>query len=255
MVSPPSGDALLAPHDPMPLLAHRPFALPRRPWVMVQRWHDVTFLHWELAPSVLRPLVPAGLELDLFDGRAWLAVTPLRMSGVRLRWLPPVPTASSFPEINVRTYVRAAGRPGVWFFSLDASSALAVAVAKACFGLPYFRARMRVERGGGGILYASERLGGRAALDFRCAPRGAPRRDGKTLLEAFLTERYCLFTRTRRGLRVTHVHHAPWPLQDADAAIERNTMAPAGISLVGAPAFAHYAPFVDVRVWAPASIQ
>src|SRR6478736_184531 len=109
--------------------AHRPWSLPDGPWTMTQTWHDLLFAHWRIRLDVMRPLVPRELEIDTFDGSAWIGVVPFRMSAVRMRGLPPVPGASAFPELNVRTYVRYGGRAGVWFFSLDAESALAVFAA------------------------------------------------------------------------------------------------------------------------------
>src|SRR2546423_13863753 len=101
---------------------HRPIPLPQKPWIMVQRWHDLLFAHWEITADKLRHLVPSQLELDLFQGRAYVAVTPFHMSGIRARWLPPLPGLSRFPELNVRTYVRYQGVSGGWFFSLDAAN-------------------------------------------------------------------------------------------------------------------------------------
>jgi uncharacterized protein YqjF (DUF2071 family) len=112
---------------------------------MAMTWHDLLFAHWPLPTEALAPLLPDGVELDLFDGEAWLGIVPFRMSGVRLRRLPPLPGTGAFPELNVRTYVRAGGKPGVWFFSLDARSALAVAIARAWFRLPYHRGLLRGE--------------------------------------------------------------------------------------------------------------
>jgi uncharacterized protein YqjF (DUF2071 family) len=122
--------------------AHRPWPLPMGSWVMAQTWHDLLFAHWPVDTQRLRTLIPEPLEIDQFDGQAWLAVVPFRMSGIRLRWTPAVPWLSAFPELNVRTYVKSGGRPGVWFFSLDAGNALALAIARAWFHLPYYRARM-----------------------------------------------------------------------------------------------------------------
>ena len=109
---------------------------------MVQRWHDLLFAHWRCPVSDLRALIPAALEIDTFDSTAWIGVIPFYMSGVRLRGAPPVPTAHAFEEMNVRTYVTLDGRPGVWFFSLDAASSLAVIGARVGVSLPYFRAAM-----------------------------------------------------------------------------------------------------------------
>jgi hypothetical protein len=111
--------------------AHRPWPLPAEPWVMAQTWHDLLFCHWRLPVEALRPHVPAELELETFDGSGWLGVTPFLLDGLRLRNLPPVPLLSRFLEVNLRTYVRAGGRPGIWFFSLDAASRLAVEGARA----------------------------------------------------------------------------------------------------------------------------
>src|SRR5258708_37918474 len=119
-------------------LAPGPWRLPRGPWIMAQRWHDVLFAHWRVPPESLRPLIPEGLGLDLFQGQAWLGVVPFRMTGVRPRLVPPLPWLSAFPELNVRTYVVAGGKPGVWFFSLDAAIRLAGPVPAAWFGFPTF---------------------------------------------------------------------------------------------------------------------
>jgi uncharacterized protein YqjF (DUF2071 family) len=127
-------------------VAHRPWPLPPGGWVMAQIWHDLLFAHWPVPQAVLRPRIPAQLAVDTFDGQGWLGVVPFRMSGVRLRGTPRVPWLSAFPELNVRTYVVADGKPGVWFFSLDAGNAIAVAIARAWFHLPYFRARMSMSR-------------------------------------------------------------------------------------------------------------
>src|ERR1041384_3644254 len=99
---------------------------PAGPWVMVQRWHDLLFAHWRCPISDLRPLIPQPLEIETYDGDAWISVIPFYMSGVRMRWSPPIPTTSAFQEINVRTYVTLDNRPGIWFFSLDCESSLAV---------------------------------------------------------------------------------------------------------------------------------
>src|SRR5436190_21397121 len=116
---------------------HRAIAPPARPWIMWQRWHDLLFAHWPLPPEVLRPLVPSGLTLDTFSGQAWISVVPFRMTGIRPRWLPAPPGMSATPELNVRTYVTVDGKPGVYFFSLDAALYPAVVVARTMFRLNY----------------------------------------------------------------------------------------------------------------------
>src|ERR671913_672126 len=136
---------------------HRPYPVPSGPWALSMRWQNLLFMHWPVREEVLRPLIPSALTLDTFDGSAWLGVVPFRMSGVRPRSLPRVPWLSNFPELNVRTYVTAEGRPGIWFFSLDAHNPVAVRLARATFHLPYFDAEMSCHHSGGKILYRSVR--------------------------------------------------------------------------------------------------
>src|SRR5579883_2963608 len=136
---------------------HRDYPLPDGPWVMTQIWHELLFAHWPLAPASLRPLIPSLLDLDTFEGEAWLGVVPFRMSHVRPRGIPPIEGLSSFPELNVRTYVSARGLPGVYFFSLDAGNPVAVAIARSLFHLPYFNARMQCEQVDDAIHYTSHR--------------------------------------------------------------------------------------------------
>lgn len=132
--------------------------LRRGPWAMSMGWHDLLFLHWPVPIEALRPAVPAPLELEHYDGQAWLGVVPFRMSGVRARLTPAVPGVAAFPELNLRTYVRHGGHGGVFFFSLDAHQKVAVRVARATFGLPYFDARMHCRTDAAGwIEYASQR--------------------------------------------------------------------------------------------------
>ena len=223
---------------------------------MAQSWHDLLFAHWPVPESALRAHIPAGLAIDTFGGQAWLGVVPFRMNGVRLRGTPALPWLSAFPELNVRTYVVANGKPGVWFFSLDAGNAIAVAIARAWFHLPYFQASMSCQEKSGWIEYKSERthrgapdaiLAGRyrAVGDVFSAQYGS--------LEHFLTERYCLYTGDRHGrITVGEIHHAPWPLQPAEAELTQNTMAQAaGFSLPADRPLLHFSKRQDVVVWRP----
>src|SRR5215210_3491100 len=173
---------------------HRPWPLPEGPWVQGQTWLDLLFAHWSLPVEVLRPAVPAELPLDTFDGRAWLGITPFEVSGLRALGTPPVPRLSRFAETNVRTYTTIGGRPGIYFLSLDAASCAAVAGARLTYRLPYFRARMSIERSGDEIRYRSRRLGGGAELIARYRANGPPLQPPFGTLEHFLTERYCLYT-------------------------------------------------------------
>lgn len=234
--------------------AHRPWELAAGPWVLAMAWEDLAFLHWPVDPSRLRALVPAGLELETFDGSAWIGVVPFRMSGVRLRCLLPLPWISAFAELNVRTYVTRSGKPGVWFFSLDAANPLAVRGARRTFHLPYFDARMRCERHGEEVIYASCRTHRRApAADFaaRYQPVSEATASPPGSLEHWLTERYCLYAEDGRGrLLRGEIHHRSWPLQAARVEIERNTMlAPLNLELPASAPLCHFARRLDVVAW------
>lgn len=239
---------------------HRPWPLPTEPWIMAQTWHDLLFAHWPVTPAALTGLIPPALALDTVDGAAWVGVVPFRMTGIRLRGLPAFPGLSALPEINARTYVTAGGKPGVWFFSLDAGSALAVATARRWFRLPYYRAWFSIERERDRIRYASRRTHrGAPPAEFsaRYGPIGAVTFARPGTLDHWLTERYCLYAVDARGrLYRGEIHHAPWPLQPADAAIERNTMATAaGIELPPSAPLLHFARRLDVRIWPPRRLR
>lgn len=231
-------------------------------------WHELLFAHWPLpvaeveaaAARACGGCVPDGLEIDTFEQRAWVGVVPFRMSRVGLRWQPSWLGPHRFPELNVRTYVRMRGNPGVFFFSLDAQSRLAVRAARAWFSLRYFDARFDVSRT-------------RTQLDYRCTRnhRGAPPAelavsyapDGDVFhaapgsVESWLTDRYRLFAvDRRRRVWVGEIQHASWPLQPARAEITSNSYAAAaGLQLTGAPALLHYAHELDVVAWGPRRVD
>jgi uncharacterized protein YqjF (DUF2071 family) len=219
---------------------------------MTQSWHDLLFAHWPIDPDVLARKVPAELPLDVFDGRAWVGVIPFHMTNVGARGLPSMPGLSAFPELNVRTYVTLNGKPGVYFFSLDAASTMAVIGARTLFNLPYYRAAMAVHTAGTRVTYRSARRS-EVNAQFLGAyePIGSESFAVPGTLEHFLTERYCLYTTTRSGApRRLDIHHKPWPLQIADAQITVNTMAAAaGITLPDVPPLLHFAKRMDVLTW------
>jgi uncharacterized protein YqjF (DUF2071 family) len=232
--------------------AHRPWPVPESSWVMGQTWDDLLFAHWRAAPESLRVLLPAGLELDLFEGEAWLAVTPFRVTGLRPRGLPPVPFVSSFLELNTRTYVTTGGKPGIWFFSLDASSELAVEGARRGYKLPYFRAEMRTERRDGWLGYECRRRdpqGEPASFRGRYRPSGDVIDPDPRSLAHFLTERYCAYTTDEGRLKRIEIHHRPWPLQPAEAEIEESTMPPSGVQLLDDDPLLHFSARQDVVIW------
>lgn len=217
---------------------------------MAQTWHDLLFAHWPVEPSSLRDLVPAQLPLDIFDGQAWVGVIPFHMSGIRARGLPPLPGLSRFPELNVRTYVTFDGRPGVYFFSLDAANLAAVWTARRFYRLPYFHARMSSQAQQEKIVYYSTRLNGSARFGGSYQPTGPIHFRDKRSLEDWLTARYCLYTTKGADVYRAEIHHLPWPLQDAAAEIEVNTMAAAaGITLPQIPPILHFAERLEVLIW------
>ena len=228
---------------------HRPWPLPDAPWVQAQTWEELAFLHWRVDADALRPLVPAGLDLDVFDGSAWLGITPFRLTGLRLRGTPPLPRVSSFPELNVRTYVTRDGKPGIWFLSLDAGSRLAVESARLLYRLPYRHARIAIERRAGWVHVDSSRPG--AVLSARYRGEGDLFRAEPGSLEWFLAERYCLYAADEGGaLHRAEIHHPPWSLQAGEAVVELNTMPPPGVALPDEPPLVHVAARQDAVVWA-----
>jgi hypothetical protein len=239
-------------------VAHRPWPMPERPWVMTQTWNDLLFAHWPIAPEGLVRRIPPRFELDSFDGRAWLGIVPFRMTNVAPRAVPVLPGLSEFPELNVRTYVRVGGRPGVYFFSLDAASAIAVRAARMVLNLPYYTAVMRVTADRDSVEYRSRRAGEPPVASFEAtyAPAAPPFSPRPGSLEYFLTERYCLYATRRNGdpYRL-EIHHPPWPLQPASAEIRTNTMADAtGIALPDAAPLLHFAKRQDMVAWMPEEI-
>lgn len=220
---------------------------------MGMRWHDLAFLHWPVPEQALRRLLPPGVELDTFDGTAWLGVVPFRMTGVRPRFVPSIPWFSAFPEINVRTYVTVQGTPGVWFFSLDATSPVAVRGARWSWNLPYYGAEIRSIHRDGWIDYSSRRTqrgGGEARFSACYRPIHPVAVSKPGTLEYWLTERYCLYACGRLGLLRGDIHHLPWPLQAAEVELRANTMTrPIGVELPSTPPVAHFARFLDVYVW------
>jgi uncharacterized protein YqjF (DUF2071 family) len=233
---------------------HRPWPLPEQDWTMTMVWQDLLFAHWPVRPERLRPFIPTALELDTFDGWAWLGIVPFRMRDVRLRYLPAGLFSMAFPELNVRTYVKSPGRSGVWFFSLDATSRLAVRVARAWYRLPYFDARIEVRRDGTRISYQSVRVHRHAApaeLQVVYGPLGTVFQAEPGTLAHWLTERYCLYAVNRQGqVGYGDIHHLPWPLQNAEAEFLRNRMTEqVGVALPAQEPVLHFAGRLEVVAW------
>ncbi|MDX6512164.1 MAG: uncharacterized protein QOE36_1668 [Gaiellaceae bacterium] len=216
---------------------------------MGQTWEELLFAHWRVPAAALREHVPAGLEVDLHEGEAWLGITPFRVSGLRLRGTLPLPRLSTFLELNVRTYVTDGAKPGIWFFSLDASSQLAVEAARRVYRLPYFHARMSAEQSGGRIVYECVRHDDPGKVwSGRYAAAGDVSHAEPGSLEWFLAERYCLYTTGGNGrLARAEIHHEPWPLQPAQADIELNSIAP--LEVPDEEPVLHFSHRQDVVIW------
>jgi uncharacterized protein YqjF (DUF2071 family) len=239
--------------DVLDQVSHRPWPLPEGPWIMTQSWHHLLFAHWPVSVRELRERVPKSLAVDLFDGQAWIGVIPFHMSNVAPRGVPSIPLVSAFHELNVRTYVTRDGKPGIYFFSLDANSSLAVTTARTMFRLPYFLAEMTCEPDAGVVRYSSRRKASdaRAELVATYRPTGEVRIPARGTLEHFLTERYCLYTVDDEFKEYRlEIHHPPWPLQPADAEITVNTMTDAaGVQLPAMSPLLHFAARQDVVAW------
>lgn len=219
---------------------------------MRQTWHDLLFAHWPVPAAELRRFVPDGLQLQEFDGTSWVSVVPFRMSGVTRRFCPALPWVSAFPELNVRLYVERDGKPGVWFLSLDATNPLAVWVARRWFYLPYQQATIHLREDVEGIHYESFRKGSEHPARFHGCYRPTSNvfwaKPGT--LDAFLTERYCLYAQSPQGILYRcEIHHIPWPIQSAEAELDAVSLLDShGLRVSGQPLL-HFARRLDVVIW------
>jgi len=210
------------------------------------------FAHWPVDADALRRLLPDAVRLQTHEGAGWLGVAPFRVAALRLRGTLPLPRLSSFLQLNVRTFVTAGGKPGVWFFSVDASSRLAVEAARRTYKLPIFPARISTTQRGEWIELDAARVGNRRRPHVFSATYGAGGEETHAApgsLEEFLVERYCLYALDERGrLHRAEIHHPPWPLRPAHATIELNTMAPPELALPDRPLL-HFVRAQEVVVW------
>ncbi|MEM7349229.1 MAG: DUF2071 domain-containing protein [Acidobacteriota bacterium] len=226
--------------------------------VLTQRWSDVVFLHWPYDPAVVQRLLPPGVTVDTHDGSAWIALVPFTMERLRVPGLPPLPFVGSFPEVNVRTYVHAGDRRGVWFFSLDVDTMLATMAARVGYQLPYCYGRAEHSRGGDTVRSRVRRRwpskdGAMADIEIRITGEEA----GDDPLVHFLTSRWGLISSSRRGrLRYAPVDHPPWPLYTGSLVdLNESLIRAAGLpDPVGEPQVL-YSPGVDVRVGLPGRLR
>lgn len=232
--------------------SHRPWPLPHLPWTMRQIWSDLLFAHYPINYDVLRKLVPEALQIDSYDGMCWIGVVPFRMSGIRLRGLPSIPGTNEFPELNVRTYVTIDGKPGVYFFSLEASNLLAVKGAQSIYHLPYSHAKMTMNSHPFHIEFESTRLqNAKIALACSYRPISEPFQAAKGSFEEWMAERYCFYTLNSSGTVLRcDILHEPWTLQKAEAEFTHNSMLlQQGITVESDAPILHFAKKIEVRAW------
>lgn len=246
-------------HDLLSETAHRPWPIPNSSWIMEQTWRDLLFAHWAYPVNEVRAAVPMQLPLDTFDGMAWVGVVPFMLENLHARGLPALPAVSSFPELNVRTYVTMHGKPGVYFFSLDAASKLAVVGARTLFHLNYFDAEMSITQTPSGIEYTSERTGAGAQPSFRAryAAAGEVFTAQSGTIEHFLTERYCLYSVSGTGSTFRlEIHHRPWLLQPAEAELDAlGVLTAAGLAPPRGVPLLHFSSLQPMIGWAPARLD
>jgi uncharacterized protein YqjF (DUF2071 family) len=233
----------------MPAISEYPTQAVKRP-VMFQAWQGLTFLHWPYQPDLIRDLLPSSLELDTFDGVAWIGLTPFLLTGLRASFLPTLPWISCFPEMNVRTYVRASdGERGIWFFSLEAARLLAVAGARLTYGLPYRWASMRVRFHTARVEYSSRRYAGRGRAHI-VIRRQSPIQPNAC--ERFLTARFRLYTKIAGRLAFAQIEHDPWPLESAGIDhLEQDVIQNSSLPSPEGEPLVHFSPGVYVRIGRP----
>ncbi len=221
--------------------------------LMHQKWGKLLFIHWRVEEELLRPLIPASLEIDTFDGSAWIAIVPFTMWDIRALppFIPPVPGLSSMHELNVRTYVHLDGVPGVWFFSLDCNSAVAVLAARTFFFLPYFNAGIELDQQAQTINYSLNRTDGLPAEFHASWTIGEALSNSQPgSLEFFLTERYCLYCEHDGEIYRAVIYHEPWPLQKASLSSFDSTMIEShGLPTPTGNPLLHYAEALSVEIW------
>tara|TARA_B100000767_G_scaffold202423_1_gene189312 strand:+ start:270 stop:1004 length:735 start_codon:yes stop_codon:yes gene_type:complete len=230
---------------------HLPFPMPERSHSLVQEWRNLSFMHWEVDIDKLRPHIPEGLEIDLFEGKAYVGTIPFLMKNVRPRLLPTVPGISTFPEFNVRTYVTKNGKPGVLFLTLEAQSRVTCWYAPLSYGLPYRYAKCQLDITPEKYSWKSKRSSDGVELEGECIAIGEKRQAEKGTLEEFLFERYSLYTEHKGKLKMAYTLHAPWTFRDAEARVVKNSLTESydlGIDVMN-PQHVHLSEGVYVHTW------
>jgi len=195
---------------------HRNSPIPKGPWMMTQKWEDLLFLNFPVPPETMLDHIPSGLELDTYEGKAWITVIPFKITDMRMRMLPPFPYIRKFFELNVRTYVKKDAIPGIYFFSLDASKLLPVLGARMTT-LPYYYAKMNMKKRGDWFHYYSKRRGfSKPAFKGKYRPISEKCIPAAGTLSHWLVERYYLWTEMKNILLSGGIHHLPWEIAEAE---------------------------------------
>lgn len=249
---------------------HRPWMPPNSQWFLSQSWNDLLFIHYAFDPLILRQLVPDALTLDLYDGAAWITVSPLCTSHMRPSGIPPLPGLSFFPQVNLRTYVTLGGKPGLFYLSVDAANLSAVWFARMFFRMQYWHSAIQISGATiharrseeSSIHFRSSRLHGPTSskgspkFDVVYSPEGEPHWARAGSLDEFLTERYCAYSWNRGKVYRIEVHHQPWPLQRARVEIRTNSLADRfGLMLPAEPDLCHFSRSLKMLAWAPENIR
>ncbi|MFC5529737.1 YqjF family protein [Cohnella yongneupensis] len=230
---------------------HRPWPIPRKPWRMKQTWNRLLFASWPIEPEAIKPFLPNKLRLDTYEGRAWVSIVPFDITGIRMRYLPPIPLTTAFAELNVRTYVTLDDKPGIYLFSLDATNLLAVLGARTLYHLPYYWADIDVIQEEDRIRYISERRNA-GGFVFRGTykPVSPAFRAQQGTLDYWLAERYCLYATRKNDVYRCDILHEPWALHYAEARIYENTMVDGiGFKLPDEEPLLHYSERQEVVMW------
>lgn len=226
---------------------HRPWKIPEESWMYYQEWNHVLFLHWEVEPELIKELLPKGIELDLFQQKAWISLVPFTMQRIRPSFLPDFAPISNFHEVNLRTYVKRDGKSGVYFFQIESEKWISTCLAKKLSGLPYEKAQIKRKIKGEDQFYQlrNNAKGFRFSTHFKTKSRTTP----KNPLELWLTERYCLYVEQGPHCYRYDIHHVEWQLDQVELTDLNANYNIADFSLSSAPNLCHYSPGVQVLAW------
>jgi len=234
-------------HDLINTVSHRPWPLPKRQWSYYQEWNNALFLHWKIPTKELMKLIPKEISVDTFNGESWISLVAFKMERIRPRNLPSVSMISDFYEINIRTYVTKDDKPGVYFLSIEAEKEISCFIAKLLSGLPYTKTSMQFQSNGNSPMYYSinTNKGFQLKANFTI---GESIRD-KSVLDNWLTERYCLYLEKDQKVFRYETHHKPWDLNVVKISKLKTNYRIGNISLNEKPALTHFSTGVKVVAW------